>query len=208
MVTVEKRWPNSTIAILATGPSLTAEDVEFCRGKVPVIAINDAHRLAPWADLLHSSDRTWWNHYKGVPSFHGPKYGLGSHPGKANPFHKLPDVQVLRYTGDDGLELDPSGLRSGGNSGYAAINLAVHLGATTIVLLGYNLSWPGGKAHFFGNHPAALNQQEGLVRIFIRAFATLVEPLKALGVRVINATKDSALKCFPKATLAEALSCR
>ncbi len=208
-MSVPRLWPGSTIACLATGPSLNAADVDFCRGKVPVIAINDAHRLAPWADVLYSGCRSWYPHYKGVPSFTGVKYGIGSQIGKANPFHKYPEIQVLKAAGEHGLELDPSGLCVGGgagNSGYSAINLAVHLGATRIVLLGYNLSWPGGKAHFFGNHPSALNQHEGLVRIFLRGFATLVDPLNALGVRVINATKDSALKCFPKATLTEALA--
>src|SRR5690606_8383467 len=34
---VPRRWPNSTVVCLASGPSLTPEDVAFCRGKAPVI---------------------------------------------------------------------------------------------------------------------------------------------------------------------------
>src|SRR5690606_24516492 len=124
---------------------------DFVRGKAPVICINDAHRMAPWADVLYSSDRSWWPHYKGVPSFGGLKFGIGSGIGKANAFHQLPDVSVLRNTGYDGLEMAPTGLRNGRNSGYAAVNLAVHLGASRVVLLGYDMGWQGAKAHFFGS---------------------------------------------------------
>jgi hypothetical protein len=202
---VDRRWPNATVAILATGPSLTVDDVDRVRGKMPVIAINDAHILAPWADVLYSSDRTWWPFYKGVPSFAGQKFGIGSAPGKNNSFHTLPDVRVLKNTGYTGLDLEPSGLRNGSNSGYAAINLAVHLGAKTILLLGYNLGYRGGKAHFFGNHPPNLTQREDLYTGFRSSFDTLVEPLKAIGVEVFNCTPETSLMAFPLRELRDCL---
>ena len=45
-------------------------------------------------------------------------------------------IPEFTNTGEEGLELDPTGLRNGQNSAYAAINLAVHMGARTVVLLG------------------------------------------------------------------------
>lgn len=198
-------WPDSTIACVATGPSLTEEDCKYLRGKVPVIAINDAHLLAPWADILYSSDRSWWPHYKAVPSFQGMKYGIGSAPGKANPFFHYPEITVLRNAGYHGLELDPSGLRNGKNSGFAALNLAVHFGAKRILLLGYNMSHLHGRQHFFGSHPPNLQQTSALYPNFRRAFDTLVEPLKSAGVKVINCTKHTSLTAFPLGDLREVL---
>jgi hypothetical protein len=171
---------------------------------VRVICINDSYRLAPWADVLYSSDRRWWPHYKGVASFEGSKFGVGSGHGKANPFTGYPEIRVLKNTGYSGLETEPNGLRTGRNSGYAAINLAVHLGAARILLLGYNMSHQNG-AHFFGNHPAGLNQSAGLYPSFRRSFDSLVEPLKAAGVEVINCTPNSSLHTFPMRNLRDVL---
>jgi len=205
VVTVPRLWPGETVACLATGPSLTQADVDLCRDKVRVIAVNDAHRLAPWADVLYSSDRAWWPKYNGVPTFAGRRYGVGTGVGKRNPFGKLPQITVLRNAGPDGIETSPDGLRTGRNSGYAAINLAVHFGAAKIVLLGYNLSYRNGRAHFFGNHPSGLTQTEALYPSFRKHFETMVAPLKQLGVEVINATEHTSLTCFPCRPVREAL---
>jgi hypothetical protein len=110
---VPKLWPGETAALLATGPSLNQADCDYLRGRVKVIAINDAHRLAPWADVLYSSDRRWWSHYKGVPEFAGLKYGIGSSVGKSNPFTKIPGITVLRNGGHEGLDPLPTSLRNG-----------------------------------------------------------------------------------------------
>ncbi len=199
------RWSGETVVCIATGPSLTVEDVNACRGRSRVIAINDAHRLAPWADVLYSSDRRWWEFYKGVPGFAGMKYGIGSAPSKKNGFPPSLGIRVLRNTGYHGLELAHDGLRNGKNSGYAAINLAVHFGATRILLLGYNMAHHGNKAHFFGSHPSGLNQNVNLYPSFLKAFDSIVEPLKAAGVEVINCSRESALNAFPRMLLEQSL---
>jgi hypothetical protein len=88
------------------------------------------------------------------------------------------------------LERTRTGLRTGSNSGYQAINLAVHLGAARIILLGYDMK----GTHFFGKH------RDGSVPPFqacLRLFPTLVKPLAALGIPVINATRSTALTTFP-----------
>jgi hypothetical protein len=37
-------------------------------------------------------------------------------------------------------------------------------------------------------------------------FATLVEPLKRMNIAIVNATRETALTCFPQMSLAEALA--
>jgi hypothetical protein len=203
---VPRLWPGGTVACLATGPSLTREDCDALRGHVDgVIAVNDAHRLAPWADVLYSSDRVWWPFYKGVPDFQGLRYGIGATVGSSRAFTHLPSIAVLEHTGVEGLEDAPTGLRSGLNSGYAAINLAVHGGAARILLLGYNVGLVGSRSHFFGAHPRGLTSNPNLYPDFRRCFATLVAPLAARGIEVLNCTPQTALECFPRAELASAL---
>ena len=136
---VPRLWPGATIVCLGTGPSLTAADVTRCAGQAKVTAINDAYRLAPWADVLYACDAKWWRWNKGLPGFAGLKFGLDTSIAYR-------DVTVLQNTGLQVLETTPTGLRTGHTSGYQAINLAVHLGAARIVLLGYDFKGD----HFFG----------------------------------------------------------
>lgn len=208
MVSVPRLWPGATVVCLASGPSLTPEDVDYVRGKARVIAINDTVRLAPWADVLYSSDRYWWQHHGGVLSFTGPKFCVGSDNAPDLEIRACPDVRVLRNTGLSGLEVDPSGLRTGKNSGYAAVNLAVHLGASRVILLGYDMgASPLGRRHFFGDHPRGLNNPTpDHFSWWIGLFDSIVEPLAAAGVSVVNCTRRTALSCFPLDDLRSALT--
>lgn len=201
MVSVPREWPDQTIVCIATGPSLTADDVDYCRGKARVIAINDAYTLAPWADALYATDANWWHWHRGVPEFVGPKWSL-EHSQWSRYRVMYPDVQRLQNTGPDGLERQPTGLKNGRNSGYAAINLAYHYGASRIVLLGYEMQRTGGRGHFFGEHP---NKSTSPYDQFRRRFQALVKPMAKSGISVVNCSRNSALEWFPKRPLREVL---
>lgn len=191
--------PGGTVVCLATGPSLTPADVDHCRGKATVIVVNDAWRLAPWAHALIASDAAWWRHHHGVPEFPGLKYCV--EPSAAT----WPGVQILRNTGSAGVETDPTGLRTGRNTGAAAVNLAVHFGATRVVLLGYDMEAKDeAHSHFFGGHPQGLRGGSPYP-LFREHFTKMVAPLQALGVAVLNCSRHTALTCFPRLTLEEAL---
>ena len=202
MAVAPRLWPDSTVVLIGGGPSLTAEDVAACRDRARVIAINDAHRIAPWADVLYSSDQRWWEFYRGVPEWSKAKYGIA-------PLRPQPDwgITVLRNTGDDGIDLDPSALRTGRNSGYAAMNLAIHFGARRLVLLGYDMQAPGGPArsHWFGAHPSRL-QADSPYQTFLDKFTRVAPLLRELGIEVINASRETALTVFPRAPIEEALA--
>lgn len=196
--------PGGTVVCLASGESLTAEDVAYCRGRADaVIAVNDAHRLAPWATALYSSDVGWYTHYQGVPAFPGLKFGIVPLAPPA-----AWGITVLQNTGDRGIDARPTGLRTGRNSGAAAINLAVHFGASRIVLLGYDMKKGAtGKTHFFGEHPQPI-RHESPYDAFLEVFKTTRAPLAQLGVSVINCTPGSALTVFPCQPLREVLACQ
>lgn len=201
--TVEKLWPGETCVILGGGSSLTQADVDSVRGKAKVIAIKEAGAcslpgrapLAPWADALYGCDPKYWKYEQGAATFKGLKFALEPQT------TAWPGVQVLRNTGHDGLELDPSGLRTGHNSGYQAVNLAVHLGVTRIVLLGFDMwSGPDGHHNWFGPHP---NHVVSPYAIFLMRFKSLVEPLKAARVTVLNASRFTILDAFQRVALEE-----
>lgn len=197
-----------TVFCLATGPSLTSFDVDAVRGHGTVIAVNDAHQLAPWADVLYSSDRYWWNYYRGVPGFKGVRATIEFSPGRyAKELAKVaPAMFFLKNTGHQGVETNPAGIRTcGQNSGGAAVNVAVHLGAKRIVLLGYDCGVPGSKRHFFGDHPRPLNQISPFPT-WRTAFEQMRAPLDALGIEVVNCSRSTSITAFRCAPLAEVLS--
>jgi len=217
---VPRLWPGETVVCLGGGSSLTAADAAFCRDKAHVIAVKEAGccRIpghvapAPWADVLYAADEKYWRFVKGAPEFAGLKYSIQQDAFEARLKNRLPtdwelggwamawpDVQVLLDAGEDGLELDPTGLKTGNNSGYQAINLAVHLGAAKIVLLGFDM-WrdPSGHQNWFGPHPTHLESQFAL---FLHKFQSIVEPLKAAGVTVLNASRFTILNTFPRVVL-------
>lgn len=196
---VPKLCPGGTVVCCASGPSLLREDVEYAHAKgASVIAVNDAYLFAPFAVALMASDAAWWIHKK--PVFAGLRFSLDA---SAN---RVEGVILLRRTGESGVERDPTGLRSGRNSGAAAINLAVHLGAARILLLGYDMSTPRGEkhSHFFGAHKFPLRGGSPYP-LFRQLLGEMVAELKALNIEVVNCSRHSELKCFPRQPLEEAL---
>ena len=62
---IAPEWSGGTAVLLGGGPSLTLGQVEKVRaareaGAVHVIAVNDAYRLAPFADVCYFADSEWW----------------------------------------------------------------------------------------------------------------------------------------------------
>ena len=191
--------PGGVVACIAGGPSVTPAQLAAVRGQVDaVIAINGSYRAAPWADALYACDDRWRRLERGAPSFTGHKFAL--EPGAA----RWPGVVVLRNTGHEGLETDPSGVRTGRNSGYQAINVAVHLGARRVILLGYDMTiGPDGRRHHYdATGPTRLPFQ-----MWLHHFETIVAPLAARGVDVVNCSPRTALRVFPCRPLAEVLPC-
>ncbi len=204
--TVPRLWPGATVVCLGGGPSLSRQQVDACRGRARVIAVNDAWRLAPWAGVLYACDWRWWLKHAGVPGFAGLKVTLSNSRGHLD---HHPDIRIVENTGTEGLERAPTGLRTGRNGGYQAINLAVHLGASRIILLGYDMRADRrGRTHWFGDHADWPTRPGVFAGVMLPCFATLVKPLEELGVQVVNCTPKSALDVFPKVPLEQALAVR
>lgn len=193
-------WEGKTVAVIATGPSLTRKQVDAVRD-LPCIAVNDnaidvlrdgvmQFAMAPWADLLYAADYEWWAQYPQARAFPGLKVTCMDSAERLG-------VLVLEQTGTKGFDPNPSCIRTGGNSGYQAVHVAIHAKAKRILLLGFDMHAKNG-AHWFGRHPPRLRNTEpesypGWVERF--------EALKGRGSEIINCTPGSALRCFPSETL-------
>jgi hypothetical protein len=105
---------------------------------------------------------------------------------------------MIRKGRQSGFDPRADTLAHGFNGGFQAIGVAVHSGARRIILLGYDMQ----GTHFHGQHP---DRTKPPFHLCIPAFASLVAPLSALGVEVLNCTRRTALTCFPRVALEAAL---
>lgn len=201
LVHADRRWAGRCV-VAASGPSLTPEVATLCRGE-RVIAVNDAHRLLPFADVLYGCDLAWHQHHRFCPDFAGEKWTSHSLSPK-NDKRPMPDgFYIIEGRDAPGFSRDPARIHYGNNSGYQAVNLAILFGADPIVLVGFDMREVDRKRHFFGSHPAPLRDGHAFgpwISNFDRA-------AKMLGnsPQIINATPGSALTCFPMMPLAPAL---
>lgn len=175
--------------MLASGPGLTTTAVGQVRDAgIPAIAVNDAFRLAPWAALLYAMDPRWWAHHAAAAAdFPGTKVSLALGP-------PLEGVAFIKISGQIGFDTRPNRIRTGGNSGYGALHIAIHTGAARILLLGYDMH----GSHFFGRHPAPLrNPDERRFKQWIGRFGALT----GRGAEIVNCTPGSRLDAFQAARL-------
>jgi hypothetical protein len=198
-------WTGRDCIVAAPGPSLAlvAKDVRLarCAYSWKVIAVQDAYRLLPYSDLLYGCDNHWWEEYGSWD--HPNKWSThDDHKGTSN--NKFANGMADRFgincvRGEAGSEfsLDPAIVRYGQNSGFQAINIAILKGCKRIVLVGFDMSYRDGKAHFFGNHPESFRQNSdhgfrGHVECFAQAAKRLPKDIS-----IVNATPGSALTCWP-----------
>ena len=198
--TVPPMWEGRTVAILASGPSMSPA-VAAAVAHLPRIAINSTYRLAPDADVIYAADARWWNANPEAMSCPGILASIEHTPGKRS--KETPEaVRVLRYTGRSGFDPHPGCLRTQTNSGAQALQIAVHARAARVLLCGFDMR--GG--HWHGQHAPALgNPDAEAFAKFRSAFRNLASALAPTGVSIINCTPGSALDCFPREPLADAL---
>lgn len=166
----------TTWALLAPGPSASAELAEQVR-HLPTGAIGCAFQLAPWAQFVAASDRSWWRRYPEAMAF--------------------PERYAMMPV--DGVErMNVPAVGAITNSGVLGLEAAARKGATRILLLGFDMH----GSHFFGAYTNGLRNTNESQRLnHLRQFADWGRANK--GVQVLNCTPGSALTCFPTARLDE-----
>lgn len=195
---IPQDWIGKTCAVIASGPSLTPEDVAYCRGKAIVAVVNDNYRLAPWADLLYAADYRWWDHHDGVVGFAGERWTQDERAAK--------EFGLNWVAGRDaaGFSFDRERIHYGRNSGFQCCNIAILRGAARILLLGFDMQAAGRRRHWFGDHPGELNRDSDYAGWVLR-MNEAAQGAKDARVEIINCSRVSALTAYPRARLADCL---
>lgn len=186
-------WAGRIVVCLASGPSLTAEDCERVReSRHPVAVTNTTFRLAPWADVVFGMDMAWWKQYgkEVAEACSGRKFST-SHAARAFGAESLWQCSWFPQLGAS-------------NSGCAVVALAIVSGASRIVLLGYDCQRTGGRAHWHADHPKPMGNAASLKR-WPRHFEHLAKDAQRAGCQVLNASRETAIKCFERVDLEAAL---
>lgn len=194
-------WRGHTAVVLASGPSLTLEQCRLVEAApAKTIAVNSTWRLID-ADVLFAVDYLFFKVC--LPEFRAAKRRAAVWTQDRSAAERW-GLNWVRQDSRPGLG-DP-GLRTNGNSGMGAINLAYLFGARRVLLVGMDMTLgPKGEKHHHADHPKPLVQ--GLVfSEWLHKGRDLAKGLKVAGVEVVNCTPGSALQCFPMGDLAAELA--
>lgn len=158
---------------------MSQELADVVRERCPAVAVSDAYKLAPWADALVSADAAWWRQRPDALLVPSRKFSAVDVPGVTLVPHCPEFVQ-------------------GTNSGLLGMRVARILGASRILLLGFDAR----GTHFFGPHKLPLKDTSAQRR---KMFADQFSRWPQAQCPVINCTQGSALTCFPMGDISEEL---
>lgn len=169
---------------IGSGPSLTKADCDLVAG-LPTIVVNDCWKMAQ--GILYAGDLSWWDKYHDkIDRVKGECYTRSA-------------TAARKY----GLKLF-EGTRGKYNSGQKAIELAAHLGASRIILIGFDCSVAKG-IHWHGKHLGGLrNPGPNSVKSWHDEFLQMTLQVKL--PPVVNCSRYTELECFPKVALEIALA--
>lgn len=225
---IPKIWEGETAYILGGGasiiplfgiPQIMADSVR--KGETPmleysdfmevlhdknVIGVNAAFKIGSWIDYIYFLDKDFMLTYR--PCLAGA--GFSSKTVSALPYSQLESwCNTVKGSPINGICAVPDTIAYNHNSGAGAINLAYHLGAKRIVLIGFDMKVIDNKQHFHGEYinsklerPAEdkMTFSKGML-----AFPAIANDAEILGVEIINTSMDSALDMFEKIPLEDVL---
>jgi len=191
--------------VIGTGPSLTAEQIAIAK-RFKTFGVNKAFEFDP--DVLVGCNYQFWDLY--WPDVKD----LRCHKWTTRPQlqGKYPGLNYIEERWEDGLSTDPSYICAHHGSGPQAVNIALHYGCKTILLIGWDMRFPGkvdrrnytAPRHYFGEDPLTeihwpMTGPQGELEGLIREMET-IHP-EDYGIEIINCTPDSAMRCFPMGNL-------
>lgn len=200
-------WQSQDVYIIGGGPSLRDFDWNLLRG-LNTIGCNDAYTLGvDICKVCLFGDPKWWEAHKDkLAEFKGDVYNICTRLNNVVP----PWVQsIKRYA--KGIQTD--GIGWNGNTGFAAINLAILLGSPRIYLLGFDMKriplsqeelakLSDVERQLLANwHPNELDKNpDSVYQKFLDWSKFLKKDWeeKYSHIEIINVTDDSALELFPK----------
>ncbi len=206
-------WKGSRAFVIGGGPSLKGFDFDALAGEC-VITTNRGFEACHCSCLNVSVDLDFWTRVeKGIFGEDARQAWLDKMLVKVfveSHINKMPcpeQYHMARLMGDGtgvGRSL-ATGVTHGGangyNSGYAALDIAICLGANPIYLLGFDMKGSATKAQdwwYKGGYPTT--NPVVPYPIFLSIFQESATAFNACA-EIVNLNPDSALECFPKKSL-------
>ena len=200
-------WPGSTVFIIGGGPSLLKQDLSLICDK-RVIGVNQAYKLGSWVDACWFGDKGWYE--QNFPYIH--EYGgLIATCSAFNPQRQFTRVKYVGRSKRNGVEFNKrTHVAWNGNSGASAINFAYWLGASTVVLLGFDMQNPvdpkDKQTHWHNDYEPRYDNRKKLVNPypkFMEAWPQIKKDADRIGLKIINATVGGCLETFERKSLEE-----
>lgn len=197
-----------TVCLIATGPSLTLEQIAAARAKGFVLfGCNNVWEITPDLAVLYASNEGWWAQYwcNRLKDYPAQKWTTSREAARKFQINWIAERDAY------GLSNNPARVHHGHGSGYTMLNLAYLMGASRVVLLGYDLKYASdyrgeeknigsSPRHYFGEYPSALlhwpkvsvtaGVHTGLLKYYERV-------AEQGSIEIVNCTPNSALTCFP-----------
>ena len=175
-----------------------------------IIGVNSAFLIGNWIDIVFFGDKGWFLQNRGeLAKFPGLK--ISCHPSGSKYKDERVKCMPRNKKYGKGISPNPSLVCWNGNSGAAAISVAVHTGVKRIILLGFDMKLGKNyKQHWHGLYGTADREEKDPNKLpFLRhmnGFPLIAKDAKKKGVEIINACPDSAIEQFKRVTVKEALS--
>lgn len=195
---------SQTVVCIGTGPSLTLEQIEIARKKgYRLFGCNRTYEIVPDLEVLYGCNAAFWDTYNDQ---------IKQHPCEKWTTN-LPAAQRygLNWIGERfgfGLSEDEKIIHHGHGSGYSLVGIAHKLGATRVLLLGYDLKYApdydgktqrigSNQRHYFGEYPPHL-QHWPSVQVRNGVHVELVDLYRSIHkqglIEIVNCTPGSALE--------------
>ena len=193
---VPRDWPDARCFVICGGESVRAHRALIPRLKGRVIAVKHGVLLRPDADVLFfAGERPAEIAPALLRAFTGQYIVVR---GRGHWVFPANAKRVWRPKTHESWCTDPTEV-AGFDAGTSAINLAMHFGATEIVLIGYDMGggrWFNGEIHHFLPQPPESD--------FVRHMATLpalAADAQRMGIRIVNCSPISRVECFERQPL-------
>lgn len=209
MITDWPDWRGKRAVVIATGPSLTAEQLELVaqhREGLKVMAINDAGLepgpgrafSAPFRDVHYAADSHFWQKHQPAAPLRIVAKAAEDRAGIWAIRHGLADAIALCHRNP--IELNfPGHVFNGAHSGIQALQLAVLFGARQVFLLGFDCR-VGKRQNYCDKASGLARQWKGDSRQWAAQYARISWP-----VEIFNCSPGSAIECFPRLRIEDVL---
>lgn len=192
--TCPRLWPGETVFIVAGGPSVATADMQRLAGR-RVIAVNSSVFTWPAADFLYFGDARWWQvNMRALGGF------AGTIVSTARTVISPRVMKMKKIRLPPGLAVDQRCLVMQRTSLTGALNLAFHLGAARVALIGADMQPAGdGRTHHHAPHPWP--QRPGCWDEQMADLKLMIGPLAKHGLEVVNCSPASRIDWWRRASL-------